>query len=405
MLRDRCSLPVVLLASGLWLAGCADSSSSGSSGGSSGGFVLDPFAANLEGSNGCFGVNLTFPQTPEAIPLTSIVITSASRLAASATEEKLYITGVESGFFGNAFVAEVDLTTGTPVESAYVTPGDIQTTLVGGGVAGAAQLAGIALIAPGVVIFMDQTSNSVLGFDPVSGLFVFAGELNTEGGYSDPTLAEDSRFDFSEPGDLCPTGDGRVLIADTGNNRIRMFRDSEVGSVVVTLAGTGDAGSVDGNFDDTTFDSPWGLTVGCTGQVLITESGAVTGAGNRLRGVMLGAGTSFAALDIDAYTLVGDGTLATVEGPGGLAGLARPSPPVATADGEVYWVDTATGVLRRYDLAGGVADCPGFVDCASAVAAPLFSPSGGNFSLAIGASGDLYVLESDTQTLWRIPAP
>src|SRR6185436_6270703 len=97
----------------------------------------------------------------------------------------------------------------------------------------------------------------------------------------------------------------------------------------------------------------------------------------------------------------GDGTNATTGGNGTSAQLGTPVGLVATQDGVLFWVDETNGILRRLDLTTGLCDCPLFVDCAAANGAGG-SFQGTGFSLALGESGTLYVLEAATETLHRV---
>ena len=67
----------------------------------------------------------------------------------------------------------------------------------------------------------------------------------------------------------------------------------------------------------------------------------------------------------------------------------------------LFWVDSAKGILRRFDNNTGLCDCPLFTDCAAADAAGG-SFQGDGFSLALGQSGALYVLEAAQETLHRV---
>ena len=66
--------------------------------------------------------------------------------------------------------------------------------------------------------------------------------------------------------------------------------------------------------------------------------------------------------------------------------------PVTSAEGEVYWVDSSTGVFRRYDPATGMVDSPANV--------PL--SAGGNYSLAINSAGLLFILDATDQALYIV---
>jgi hypothetical protein len=94
-------------------------------------------------------------------------------------------------------------------------------------------------------------------------------------------------------------------------------------------------------------------------------------------------------------------------GTGTAARVAEPSGPQSASGGDLYWVDAATGVLRRQSGVGGAADCPlapgGDCSQPSQFCMPGsadFTP-GASFSTAISADGELYVLQSGTTLLRR----
>jgi hypothetical protein len=76
-----------------------------------------------------------------------------------------------------------------------------------------------------------------------------------------------------------------------------------------------------------------------------------------------------------------------------------PSSPFTTQGGDVYWVDTGSGVLRR--LRDGTCDCPLASDCAAAIATPSFAP-GDEVSLTETDAGVLYALDATAAVLYRI---
>ena len=60
-----------------------------------------------------------------------------------------------------------------------------------------------------------------------------------------------------------------------------------------------------------------------------------------------------------------------------------------TTGGQIFWVDTGTGILRRFDEATGEADCPFWADCATAVAMGGMFSGPGRYSLAATGDGTL----------------
>ena len=269
------------------------------------------------------------------------------------------------------------------------------------GVAGDAVISGVAVTSATNVILMEHTGNVLVV--ALRNPPAFATALGTPaelGGFLDGPVFQ-AKFNFEAPGDLCVSADGRILFPDTGNHVLRQVESTSTGLFVTTLAGTGQTTSEDGDILETAFDTPWGLQVDCAGQLIVTERGDF-GGGNRLRSVGVGTDPFFGGTAVDSQTLAGDGALLTLEGVEDEASLARPSPAVSTGGGEVYWVDTATGVLRRYDFASGLADCPLDSDCAAAALSTPFTP-GGDFAVALDGDGGLYVLDCAAQTLFRIP--
>jgi hypothetical protein len=199
------------------------------------------------------------------------------------------------------------------------------------------------------------------------------------------------RFSFppNVPLQVCPTGDGRIFVADAGNHVIRQLT---VGARVeaITLAGTGVPSHSNGVLPGIGLDTPVGVAVGCGGDLLVTEVGPL---GNRLRSIQLGTRSFFGGIQGLSMTVAGDGMPLTVQGVGEAASAAGPVSPVVTGAGEIYWVDSLTGILRRYDLVTGLVDCPFFADCAVASGMGGSFSGASNYSAVVTPSGVLYVLD------------
>lgn len=384
--RTGVALALVLLA-----ASCRDAS-----GGSNATVALAPNAA---GVNGCSGADQVFTsgQLPVPVVLATLVIGPESQLAAAGAGELLYATGL------NATVVAIDFGSGSAVETELVGAGTVATLLASAGVAGAPVLSGIAVLDADTLIVAEHTSNTLLTVDRTNPDTVgfFAGEPNAVPGFADGLAtgtAGRARFSFTEPAQLCPTGDSppRVFVADPGNHAVRVVN----GNSVRTVSGGGTALFLDGDLDSAFYDTPTGVVVTCDERLLVSERGA-SGFGNRLRVLAIGASSPFGGFFGSASTLAGDGTNATTAGPSTAgAQLARPVAPFVTASGEIYWIDQGTGVLRRR-LADGSCDCPLHADCADAVTTPDFSPFHA-FSLAETSGGKLYVLDATIGSLVRV---
>ncbi|MBK7877942.1 MAG: hypothetical protein IPJ77_19870 [Planctomycetes bacterium] len=253
------------------------------------------------------------------------------------------------------------------------------------------------------LLVQERTSNTLLSVDRTTPNTIgfWAGEPNPVPGFADGAAtgtAGRARFSFTESSAICPTGEAvpRVFVADPGNHALRVVEDG----FVRTLTGQGIALFADGDLSAAFFDTPTGLAISCSSTLVVSERGA-NGFGQRLRSITVGAASPFGGFFGSVATLAGDGTAATTEGPALLgAQLAGPVAPFLAEGGELYWIDSVTGVLRRRTV-DGTCDCPLDVDCATAVTTPTF-PAGHRFAMTETPDGVLYVLDATADTLHRV---
>ena len=141
--------------------------------------------------------------------------------------------------------------------------------------------------------------------------------------------------------------DDTIYVADAGNQRIRMVRQSPGSDVwaVSTLAGNGTAGFADGAAASAMFNNPQGVAVGPGGVVYVADT-----ANNRIRRIA-GDGT--------VTTLAGDGTPGLQNGAGSQARFNAPQGVAADGGGNVYVADTGNSALRKIDAAGTVTSLAG----------------------------------------------
>lgn len=190
--------------------------------------------------------------------------------------------------------------------------------------------------------------------------------------------------------------DGTLLIADTGNHRIR--RVDATSHVITTIAGSNGSGfSGDGGLaTSATLFSPFSVALDPQGNLLIADAD-----NNRLREVMAPSNT--------IETIVGDGGRG-FSGDDGAALAARLGAPQGLAldtAGNVYIADTgrhrvrkieaATGIIRL--VAGnGVAGSGG--DGAAATAAGLNGPQG----VWVESDGDVLIADTGNNRIRRVDA-
>lgn len=142
---------------------------------------------------------------------------------------------------------------------------------------------GLALDAAGNLFIADQGNNRIRRVDRETGIITtIAGsdEIYGFAGDNGPAI----RAKLSLPSGVT-VGDGWIYIADTGNNRVRQVSP---GGVITTLAGTGDPGLTGdgGPALAARFFGPWGLGIDTAGALLVADSG-----NNRVRVIHLHTST------------------------------------------------------------------------------------------------------------------
>jgi len=210
---------------------------------------------------------------------------------------------------------------------------------------------------------------------------------------------------FRHPGGVLVLKDGSVLVADTGNHRIRIVKDGQVShfagtevSVLFDDAGLPVGALGDGTSDLSFFWSPVGLAADAKGNVYVADK------------------DNHAIRKIDAAgnvtTLAGNGVLGLEDGKGEAAAFYAPSDVAVDAAGNVYVADTLNHAIRKIDPSGSVTTLnalsertvevfDGVIDEAGdfkdgTLAQALFNEPAG---LAIDPKGNLYVSDTGNQRI------
>ena len=204
---------------------------------------------------------------------------------------------------------------------------------------------------------------------------------------------------FDHPRGVAAGTDGRLIVADTGNDAIRvvnLFGSNQV----ATLAGvSGDPGAADGVA--ARFDQPQGVAVNADNTLVV-----VADTGNSLvRALPAGANPNVQTL-AGAPPIRGD-----ADGPALDARMRRPRGAALGADGRLVLADSGNHTLRvvrtdRTDPAhpvttvatlAGAAGMPGFQD--SAAGPPRFREPG---AVALAADGTVYVADTGNHAVRRV---
>ena len=192
---------------------------------------------------------------------------------------------------------------------------------------------GVAVDAAGNVYVADTANNAIRRVSPDGIVSTLAG-----GGAAGFADGSGSNARFNGPVGLAVDASGRLIVADTYNDRIRVV---EPDGTVATIAGSGMPGAVDGSSSEARFDTPSGVAVDPAGRIYVADTGS------------------------GAVRLISkDGSVTTV-GPLPFDGLFRPIGIAATADGAVFVTDERGRIveIRPWTVARVVAGSrPGFAD-------------------------------------------
>jgi len=194
---------------------------------------------------------------------------------------------------------------------------------------------------------------------------------------------------------------GNIFIADQKNNRIRKV-DASTG-IITTVAGNGTGGysGDDGQATEANIESPKGLCVDVSGNILIADTD-----NHCIRKVDASTGiiTTIAGTP-DSWGYSGDNGPATEAQLGGAEGVAAYVPPstkkyylIADTDNHcIRKVDASTGIITT--VAGnGSADYSG--DGEPATSANLDTPKG----VAVDALGNIYIADTNNHRIRKVDA-
>ena len=219
---------------------------------------------------------------------------------------------------------------------------------------------GLAIDRGGALYVADTGNNLIRRIAPDGVVTTVAGGLDA--GFRDSPGAQAR---FNAPVGVAVDGAGRIIVADSYNDRIRAIHPD--GSVV-TIAGTGEPGAADGPALEAQFDTPCGVAVDAAGNVYVADTG--NGAVRQISPT---------------------GVVSTV-GPPPPFGLLRPIGIAVGSDGMVYVTDDRGRVIEitpQTDVRVVVGKEPGFADGPGAAA--RFRALGG---LTLVRPGRLVVTDS-----------
>jgi len=249
-----------------------------------------------------------------------------------------------------------------------ITPAGVVTTLATGFNSPRA----VAVIpSTGVVVVADASNNRIRLVTYPGGV------VTTLAGSGSAAFADGqgAAASFSDPRGVAVTSTGDIVVADTGNHRIRLITPL---GFVTTLAGSGSGAFADGTGAGASFNSPFGVAVmPSSGVIIVADSG-----NNRIR-LVTPAGV--------VSTLAGNASAAFANGTGTGASFNNPTGVAVTSTGDIVVVDQSNHRIRFVTQAGVVTTLAGsgsasFAD-GTGTGASFYNPEG----VAVTSAGDVVV--------------
>jgi sugar lactone lactonase YvrE len=291
---------------------------------------------------------------------------------------------------GNVYIADL----GNSRVRKVSTAGTI-TTVAGSGSSGTAGDGGSATSAQLLNVWN-------LAIDSAGNLFIADGDrvrkvsgttINTVAGTQAAGFGGDggaaTKAQLSQPFGIGVDGRGNLLIADTGNNRVR---EVTTAGIIMTIAGDGTHNySGDGGpATSAQLYDPQGIAVSATGTVYVSEYGRVR------KFTPGGSITTVVGTGIQGYS--GDGSTATA------SLLNQPQGLAVDASGTLFIADSANNRIRKVSASGNIALVAGTGtagysgDNGPATSAQLRDPEG----LAMDAAGNLYIADTGNAVIRKI---
>lgn len=306
-----------------------------------------------------------------------------------------------------------------------------------------AQPSGLALNADGTRLYVADTLNHSIRSITLDGtVSTLAGDPGVPGS----TDGSGNIAQFDTPTGIAVAADGTLIVTDTGNHTLR--RISPVGAVTTLSGSAGTADSVDGATpNEHRYRSPSGVVIDAAGVLFIADTlnhsirrlsptdaldtfagspeftGSTDGIGSAARfrhpnAVAVATNGTVYVADSDNHTIrkiSSTGAVTTLAGSPGISGssdgtgsAARFNVPYGVAvdsGGVVYVADTFNQTIRKIGLDGKVSTLAGSAGITGSSngtgsSARFNSPS----SVAVDASGNVYVADSGNSTIRKITA-
>jgi len=182
---------------------------------------------------------------------------------------------------------------------------------------------------------------------------------------------------FNTPGGIALSNTGNIIVADTGNDTIRQVTPA---GVVTTIAGTA---GVPGNTNTSDFDTPSNVTVDGSGNIYVADA-----SNNAIRKITLN-GTTWTVSTLAKNSRHGT----TINEPSGVA---------VDGSGNVYVADAGNNVILKITSGGSVSIFAGTGTAGSANGAGASAEFNVPADVAVDSAGNVYVADTNNQTIRKI---
>jgi sugar lactone lactonase YvrE len=213
------------------------------------------------------------------------------------------------------------------------------------------------------------------------------GVVTTLAGSGSPAFADGtgSEASFNLPRGVGVDLDGTIIVADSSNNRIRRITP---GGVVTTIAGSGAVGNTDGIGTEATFSNPYSVIVRPDGTIvvadtgnsrirLISPGGAVTTLAGSTAGYLDGTGTSARFNFPSSVGVLSNGVIVVGDNRNHRIRLVTPEGVVTTLAGGTAGYLDGIGTAARFTNPYGVAVLPnGVIAVTGNARVRLVTPAG-----------------------------
>ena len=196
---------------------------------------------------------------------------------------------------------------------------------------------GIVLDVFGNVFIADQFNHIIRKINPDGDVTTLAGSGSA--GSADGNGVNAS---FNQPVGVAIDASGNIYVADQSNHKIRKINPD---GDVTTLAGSGSSGNAEGNGTTATFNGPTGIAVDASGNVYVGDQG-----NHKIRMITVNG---------DVTTLAGSGSSGSVDANGIAASFNQPVGVAADALGNVFVADFISNKIRKIAPNGDVSTIAG----------------------------------------------